>query len=207
MPTRKPGAASITASAGAGARRRHLQDRKNPMRGFAAAILLTAFAFLTCESRAEENAGGGGYIAAQLPPGIGAHDPRIRVDPDAVPWRAVEKLQVASMNLRTWCAATLVGPSTVVTAAHCLFNRLTQRNFHPGRRISSSATTVAATPATLSALESRSETATTPADQRRRSAAMGLLSDRRACCRYERPVTVAAQLRGNPWSQWSPVAD
>jgi protease YdgD len=33
------------------------------------------------------------------------------------------------MNLRAGCTATLVGPSTVVTAAHCVFNRRTQRYF------------------------------------------------------------------------------
>jgi len=102
------------------------------MRGVAVAILLTALTFLTCGSRAAEKTGAGGYIAAPVLPGIGAHDPRIRVDPEAVPWRAVGKLQAASINLHTWCAATLVGLSTVVTAAHCLFNRLTQQTFQPG---------------------------------------------------------------------------
>jgi hypothetical protein len=53
----------------------------------------------------------------------------VRIDLDAVPWRAVGKLQAASINLRASCTATLVGPSTVVTAAHCVFNRRTQRNF------------------------------------------------------------------------------
>jgi protease YdgD len=101
------------------------------MRGFAAALALTAFAFLTCGSRAEDKTGGGNSIPAPLLPGIGAHDPRIKVDPNAVPWRAVGKLQAASMNVRESCTATLVGPSTVVTAAHCVFNRRTQRFFPP----------------------------------------------------------------------------
>ncbi len=101
------------------------------MRGFATAILLTALAFLTCGSRAEEKPGGTVHILAPRLPGIGAHDPRVRVDLDAVPWRAVGKLQAASMNLRAFCTATLVGPSTVVTAAHCVFNRRTQRYFLP----------------------------------------------------------------------------
>jgi protease YdgD len=101
------------------------------MRGFAAAILLTALAFLTCGSRAEDKTSGSGYIPAPLLQGIGAHDSRIRVDLDTVPWRAVGKLQAASMNLRALCTATLVGPSTVVTAAHCVFNRRTQGYFPP----------------------------------------------------------------------------
>jgi hypothetical protein len=45
------------------------------MSGFAAAILLTALALLTCGSQAEEKTGGSGYIPAPLLPGIGAHDP------------------------------------------------------------------------------------------------------------------------------------
>ena len=99
-------------------------------RGSAAAIVLTALAFLVCGLRAEEKAGSAG-ISAPLLPGIGSHDPRIRVDPEGIPWRAIGKLQVVSMNLRAECTATLVGPSTVVTAAHCVFNRRTQRYFPP----------------------------------------------------------------------------
>ena len=99
-------------------------------RGSAAAIVLTALAFLVCGLRAEEKAGSAG-ISAPLLPGIGSHDPRIRVDPEGIPWRAIGKLQVVSMNLRAECTATLVGPSTVVTAAHGVFNRRTQRYFPP----------------------------------------------------------------------------
>jgi protease YdgD len=86
---------------------------------------------LLCGSLAEGRTGGGSVIPAPLLPGIGAHDPRIRVDPDVVPWRAVGKLQAASVNFRATCTATLVGPSMVLTAAHCLFNRRTHRNFAP----------------------------------------------------------------------------
>ena len=64
-------------------------------------------------------------------PGIGALDPRGRLDPDKGPWRAVGKLQVTTVNRRQTCTGTLVGPSTVLTAAHCVFNELTQRNFAP----------------------------------------------------------------------------
>src|SRR5229473_6532001 len=41
---------------------------------------------------------------------------------DKVPWRAVGKLQAAVLNLRMLCTGTLVSPSTVLTAAHCVFN-------------------------------------------------------------------------------------
>jgi protease YdgD len=102
------------------------------MRAFAAAIVLAAIAFVTCGSRVEENTTGSLGIPAPLLPGIGAHDPRIRVDPDVLPWRAVGKLQAAAMNFRALCTATLVGPSTVVTAAHCIYNRRVQRYFPPG---------------------------------------------------------------------------
>jgi protease YdgD len=102
------------------------------MSSVAAAILLTALALLARETWAQEGNGSRAGVPGPLQPGIGAHDPRIRVDPDAVPWRAVGKIQVASVNFRTECTATLVAQSTVVTAAHCLFNRRTGRYFPPG---------------------------------------------------------------------------
>jgi protease YdgD len=101
------------------------------MKSFVAAIALTTVAFLTCGSPAKEGTGGSAQTPVLLLSEIGAHDPRIRVDPNAVPWRAVGKLQAASLNLRELCTATLVGPSTVVTAAHCMLNHRTQRYFPP----------------------------------------------------------------------------
>jgi protease YdgD len=101
------------------------------MNNFAAAIVLVALALLARGTSAQEAIGSRAGIPAPLQPGIGVHDPRIRVDPDAVPWRAVGKIQVASVNFRTGCTATLVGQSTVVTAAHCLFNRRTGHYFPP----------------------------------------------------------------------------
>lgn len=82
--------------------------------------------------QAGEGASADTTIPAPLLPGLGAHDPRGRLDPDKLPWRAVGKLQVASPNVRQFCTATLVGPSTVLTAAHCAFNPLTQRYWLPG---------------------------------------------------------------------------
>jgi protease YdgD len=95
----------------------------------AAAIVLSAMAFLIGEALGGEETDGRGVTPIPLQPGIGAEDQRVRVDPEIVPWRAVGKLQASSMNLRESCTATLVGPSTVVTAAHCLFNRRTQHSF------------------------------------------------------------------------------
>jgi protease YdgD len=62
-------------------------------------------------------------------PGVGPHDPRTRVDPNRPPWRAVGKLQATAGSLRTSCTGTLIGPFTVLTAAHCLFNIRTRRYF------------------------------------------------------------------------------
>jgi protease YdgD len=56
---------------------------------------------------------------------------RIRVDPGQPPWRAVGKLQATAGSLRTTCTAVLVAPRQALTAAHCLFNVRTQRNFLP----------------------------------------------------------------------------
>jgi protease YdgD len=103
-----------------------------PMSSFAAAIVLTALALLAHGTCAQEVTGSRAGIPAPSQPGIGVYDPRIRVDPDAVPWRAVGKIQIASVNFRTGCTATLVGQSTVVTAAHCLFNRRTRQYSPPG---------------------------------------------------------------------------
>ncbi len=64
-------------------------------------------------------------------PGIGATDPRIRIDPNTVPWRAVGKLQATAGGLYESCTGTLVGPSTVLTAAHCLHNLRTGTYFPP----------------------------------------------------------------------------
>jgi protease YdgD len=68
-------------------------------------------------------------IAPPPQPGIGAHDPRMRVDPNTAPWRAVGKLQATTGNLRTACTGTLIGPATVLTAAHCVFNPRTRTFF------------------------------------------------------------------------------
>jgi hypothetical protein len=55
------------------------------MKSFVAAIALTTVAFLTCGSPAKEGTGGNVHTPVLLLSEIGAHDPRIRVDPNAVP--------------------------------------------------------------------------------------------------------------------------
>jgi protease YdgD len=83
--------------------------------------------------QAEESAGADAGVAVPLLPGVGAHDPRGSPDPDKAPWRAIGKLQVTSLNLlRSSCTGTLVGPSMVLTAAHCVHKISTQYKFPPG---------------------------------------------------------------------------
>ena len=56
-----------------------------PMSSFAAAIMLVALALLARGTSAQKAVDNRAGISAPLQPGIGVHDPRIRVDPDAVP--------------------------------------------------------------------------------------------------------------------------
>jgi protease YdgD len=65
-------------------------------------------------------------LAAPRLPGIGTHDPRMRIDPEARPWRAVGKVQAAGASYTVFCTGTLVGRRTVLTAAHCLYSTRTR---------------------------------------------------------------------------------
>ena len=75
--------------------------------------------------------GGAGVAgAAELPPplGVGTVDRRVVVDPATAPWNAIAKVQT---NIGTRCSGALVAPSIVLTAAHCLYNRLTRAPLQP----------------------------------------------------------------------------
>lgn len=76
-----------------------------------------------------------GY-AAEIPlpdlrlllPGLKGVDNRDRVDVSEFPWRAIGRVNRATGG---FCTGVLVGPRTVLTAAHCLWNKQTRRLLPP----------------------------------------------------------------------------
>lgn len=71
--------------------------------------------------------------AADMPawavlPGVGEPDHRVMVNPNQPPWLAIGRVQT---ELGGRCTGVLVGPRTVITAAHCLFLRRPQHYIQP----------------------------------------------------------------------------
>jgi protease YdgD len=94
-----------------------------PSSGLLAAIALALLGF------------SGGMAAAREPtiplselPGLGPQDPRGPVDGSAMPWAALGRVQT-ELGLR--CTGTLIGPWTVLTAAHCLVAPRSNRFVQP----------------------------------------------------------------------------
>jgi protease YdgD len=100
-----------------------------PRRALALGVALAGLSFFLGDATCA--ADGLATSAPQLLPGIGSHDPRVPVRVDALPWRAIGKLQATSGSLYESCTGTLVGQALVLTAAHCVFNPRTQRDFPP----------------------------------------------------------------------------
>lgn len=51
------------------------------------------------------------------------------IDSAAPPWPAIGRVNVAGYRSTSMCTGTLIAPDLVLTAAHCLFNKLTSRPF------------------------------------------------------------------------------
>lgn len=59
--------------------------------------------------------------------GIKGEDQRLPMEARQFPWSALGRLNFGSGH----CSAALIGPRLIATAAHCLWNRRTQRPFSP----------------------------------------------------------------------------
>lgn len=66
---------------------------------------------------------------AILLPGVGPGDARTPVNPNQPPWRALGRVQT---ELGARCTGFLIGPRTVLTAAHCLYRPSTGHFVQPG---------------------------------------------------------------------------
>ena len=67
-------------------------------------------------------------LAVILPQMAHSADRRVTVDPNQPPWNAIAKVQT---NIGGRCTGVLVAPAVVLTAAHCLYNRVTGRMLQP----------------------------------------------------------------------------
>ncbi len=70
-----------------------------------------------------------GEAPNSLLPGVGPADPRRPADVAVAPWRGVVRVQT---ELGTRCTGFLVGPATVITAAHCLYAYNPRAFIQPG---------------------------------------------------------------------------
>ncbi len=66
-----------------------------------------------------------------LHPGIIGEDARVPLEAQGAPWDAVGQVNVAAFRLEGLCTGTLVKPTLVLTAAHCVMNPITGKPFPP----------------------------------------------------------------------------
>ena len=98
------------------------------LKELAAALAVTALVVLGAPAVADE-----APVAPSRSDATGLSEPRlrVRVSPDEAPWRGVGKLQGVNGRLLSACTGALVGPRTVLTAAHCMFHPRTKQPFSP----------------------------------------------------------------------------
>ena len=99
------------------ARRGHLMQAAAAL---AVAVLLAAMPALDAAAR---------QIPMSILPGLGSDATRVPVDVTTAPWFAVGRLQT---ELGALCTGALIGPRTVLTAAHCLVSPNSLRYVQPG---------------------------------------------------------------------------
>lgn len=68
-------------------------------------------------------------IPPSVLPGLGEADPRRPVGPEAAPWWGIGRVQ---REVGGRCTGALIGPGTVLTAAHCLVAPRTRNLVQPG---------------------------------------------------------------------------
>jgi protease YdgD len=71
----------------------------------------------------------GPALSQDLHPGIIGEDNRILLQERGPPWDAVGQVNVAGLRTGIACTGTLIAPTLVVTAAHCVINPIAQKPY------------------------------------------------------------------------------